>query len=112
MGYQCSNYYRQLIKEGVIIDDNYFVDDNNQLSYRFKHKGVYTKKKDTRKKVEEDSDDEDESIFYYDEESVNCLPVRFNNHSLFVSLVGFYRRHDNGGGGKTNHLSVRTCAGV
>ena len=67
----------------MIIDDNYFIDDSNQLSYRFKHKGVYTKKKDTRKKVEEDSDDEDEEIFYYDEENVNCLPVGFN-HSKMV----------------------------
>ena len=38
VGYQCSNFYRQLIREGVIIDDNYYVDSNNQLTFRFKNR--------------------------------------------------------------------------
>ncbi len=36
VGYQCSNYYRQLIREGVIIDDNYYIDEKNKLSFKFK----------------------------------------------------------------------------
>lgn len=40
VGYQCSNYYRLLIKEGIIIDDNYFIDNHNQLTYRFKTKNT------------------------------------------------------------------------
>ena len=40
VGYQCSNYYRLLIKEGIIIDDNYYIDKNNQLTYRFKTKNT------------------------------------------------------------------------
>ena len=49
MGYQCSNYYRQLIKEGIIIDDNYYIDELNQLSYRFRH--GRTKKSGKEKRV-------------------------------------------------------------
>ena len=38
VGYQCSNFYRQLIREGIIIDDNYYVDSNNQLTFRCKNR--------------------------------------------------------------------------
>lgn len=36
VGYQCSNYYRQLIREGVIIDDFYYINEKNLLSFKFK----------------------------------------------------------------------------
>ena len=31
VGYQCSNFYRQLIKEGEIKDENYQFDKNGKL---------------------------------------------------------------------------------
>ena len=36
VGYQCSNFYRQLIKEGKIHDDNYSVDSEGKLVFRFR----------------------------------------------------------------------------
>lgn len=34
VGYQCSNFYRQLIKDGVIEDPNYWMDDKGKLHYK------------------------------------------------------------------------------
>ena len=34
VGYQCSNYYRQLIKEEKVKDDNYYFDDKGKLRYK------------------------------------------------------------------------------
>ena len=34
VGYQCSNFYRFLIKQGRIKDDNYFYDSKGKLCYR------------------------------------------------------------------------------
>ncbi len=45
VGYQCSNYYRQLIREGVIIDDYYYINDKNMLSFKFKSQGAGKSKK-------------------------------------------------------------------
>ena len=36
VGYQCSNFYRQLIKEGKIHDDNYSFDSKGKLVFRFR----------------------------------------------------------------------------
>ncbi|KAL3901048.1 MAG: hypothetical protein SGCHY_000898 [Lobulomycetales sp.] len=35
VGYQCSNYYRGMIKTGKIVDPNYFVDEKGVLHYLF-----------------------------------------------------------------------------
>lgn len=80
MGYQCSNYYRQLIREGVIIDDNYYVDQNNRLAFKFKTRSTSesTKKRKMSKKPKElrdlDDLDVDPSDYQLLEEK-NCLPV-------------------------------------
>jgi len=47
VGYQCSNYYRSLVKSGIIVDVNYVVDDNGQLKFNFKNKGFERKEGDT-----------------------------------------------------------------
>lgn len=81
MGYQCSNYYRQLIKEGVIIDDNYFVDSNNQLTYRYRSRNQG--KKSSKRKVAEVGVREmcnaqynsGDDLLYTIEEEENPLPV-------------------------------------
>ena len=39
VGYQCSNYYRTLVKNGVIKDSNYLVDEKGELRFNFKKKG-------------------------------------------------------------------------
>lgn len=40
VGYQCSNYYRSLVKNGIIQDDNYMVDPvSGELRFNFKNKG-------------------------------------------------------------------------
>ena len=38
VGYQCSNFYRQLIKEGEIKDENYQFDKNGKLVFLFRDK--------------------------------------------------------------------------
>ena len=38
VGYQCSNFYRQLIKEGEIKDSNYTFDKSGKLVFKFKDK--------------------------------------------------------------------------
>lgn len=38
VGYQCSNFYRQLIESGKVHDPNYVVDSNGKLRYLFRGK--------------------------------------------------------------------------
>lgn len=76
MGYQCSNYYRHLIREGVIIDDNYYVDENNQLVFRPRQK----KERKLRSKRQDSFDGEEasmdsETTLSLMNEDDNCLPV-------------------------------------
>ena len=79
VGYQCSNFYRQLIREGVVIDDNYYVDEKNQLSFRFKNRGSgkQPSKKSKGIKISGDDDlsDVDSYAFDYEDEDENCLHV-------------------------------------
>lgn len=80
VGYQCSNYYRQLIREGVIIDDNYYVDQHNKLAFKFKSRTNPSsqKKKKQAKKAHEVSELDDldfEALDYDQMEEKNCLPV-------------------------------------
>eukprot|EP00033_Pygsuia_biforma_P003848 GCRY01004216.1.p1 GENE.GCRY01004216.1~~GCRY01004216.1.p1 ORF type:complete len:476 (-),score=70.01 GCRY01004216.1:14-1441(-) len=44
VGYQCSNYYRALLKSGKIEDDNYSIDSSGKMHYNFKN-GPAKKKK-------------------------------------------------------------------
>ena len=90
VGYQCSNYYRQLIREGVIIDDYYYINDKNMLSFKFKSQGAGKSKKraHSSRKVEsvrcgrvvhglsEDDELGDLNLEFYQQEEKNCLPVR------------------------------------
>ena len=47
VGYQCSNYYRTLIKSGEVVDDNYMMDEKGELRFNFKNKGFERKNKET-----------------------------------------------------------------
>ena len=38
VGYQCSNFYRQLIKDGEIKDENYQLDSKGKLVFLFRDK--------------------------------------------------------------------------
>jgi protein-tyrosine phosphatase len=38
VGYQCSNFYRTLVKNGEIVDPNYKIDDAGKIHYYFKKK--------------------------------------------------------------------------
>jgi len=51
VGYQCSNYYRQLIKEKCVIDPNYYVDNTGKLHFR--RFGEENKKNKTSKNIQE-----------------------------------------------------------
>lgn len=79
VGYQCSNFYRQLIREGVVIDDNYFIDEKNQLSFRFKSRstGKQSTKKPKGVKVppEDEPFDVEAYAFDYGDDDENCLRV-------------------------------------
>lgn len=44
VGYQCSNYYRQLIKDKWIVDFNYTVDKNGKLKFKRKNKNLTLKR--------------------------------------------------------------------
>jgi hypothetical protein len=47
VGYQCSNYYRTLIKNGDVVDSNYMVDESGQMRFNFKNKGFERVNKET-----------------------------------------------------------------
>ena len=47
VGYQCSNYYRTLIKNGDVQDSNYMVDETGQMRFNFKNKGFERVNKET-----------------------------------------------------------------
>jgi len=36
VGYQCSNFYRRLLKEGRVKDDNYYFDAKGEPKFKFK----------------------------------------------------------------------------
>ncbi len=38
VGYQCSNYYRTLLKNGIVTDDNYYFNEKGEPKFRFKTK--------------------------------------------------------------------------
>jgi len=54
VGYQCSNFYRQLIESGQIHDSHYVLDDKGKVHYLFKNKKKQieseNKKKENKKK--------------------------------------------------------------
>lgn len=63
VGYQCSNFYRQLIKEGEIQDDNYSFDKNGKLVFRFHDKrgrSTLVRRSATRRSVEWTESEESE----------------------------------------------------
>ena len=76
MGYQCSNFYRQLIREGEIHDDNYTFDENGKLVFKFRDKRNRTKSRRHNSKQESDSSDEFDDVSSLPEEETNVLPVR------------------------------------
>ena len=49
VGYQCSNYYRSLITQNKLEDENYQLDDQGKLRFNFKNKG-FTRDEDGRMK--------------------------------------------------------------
>ena len=79
VGYQCSNFYRQLIKEGEIKDENYTFDKDGKLVFKFRdRRGNSTLvRKNKRRKFYSDEEDEEEIPEMPPEEEVNVLPVGF-----------------------------------
>ena len=80
VGYQCSNYYRQLIKEGVIHDDNYVFDNSGKLVFKFRDKrgnSTLVRKNSKRKRFSSDDSEEldDMNLHVEEEEEENVLPV-------------------------------------
>lgn len=49
VGYQCSNYYRSLITQNKLEDENYQLDDQGKLRFNFKNKG-FTRDEEGRMK--------------------------------------------------------------
>ena len=84
VGYQCSNFYRQLIKEGEIKDENYTFDKDGKLVFKFRdRRGNSTLvRKNTRRRLYSDDEEDDEEIPEIPpEEEVNVLPVRLFGES-------------------------------
>ena len=76
MGYQCSNFYRQLIREGEIHDDNYMFDENGKLVFKFRDRR--NRMKSSRRnspKQESNSSEEYDDVSSLPEEETNVLPV-------------------------------------
>lgn len=40
MGYQCANYYRQMIEKGLIEDENYVLDEKGKAHFMRKGKRI------------------------------------------------------------------------
>jgi len=57
VGYQCSNFYRQLIESGQIIDANYVVDEKGKAHYLFKGKGSKLKREQKLASAEAEAGD-------------------------------------------------------
>ena len=83
VGYQCSNFYRQLVRDGEIKDENYEVNSDGKLVFRLRNsagKNVEKKKRGaaltskSRKRTRRESscDDDDEME---EEEKGEVLPV-------------------------------------
>ena len=76
MGYQCSNFYRQLIREGEIHDDNYMFDENGKLVFKFRDRRNRTKSsRRNSPKQESNSSEEYDDVSSLPEEETNILPV-------------------------------------
>ena len=76
VGYQCSNYYRQLIKEGEIRDENYRLNHEGKLDFQFHDRhGRSTLLRGSRRRGGSFSEDELSEINIPVEEEVNVLPV-------------------------------------
>ena len=74
VGYQCSNFYRQLIKEGVIKDQNYVKNKEGKYVFQFKNKaGESTLKRTKRGPAKRKP--KKEIIVYEPVESVPEVPV-------------------------------------
>lgn len=58
VGYQCSSFYRQLIKRGEIKDPNYWVDEKGKV-----HCKLGKRKSKTKKKKKKKSRDDDDTIY-------------------------------------------------
>lgn len=78
VGYQCSNFYRQLIKEGEIKDENYTFDKEGKLVFRFRDKrGRSTLSRHPSRYKRNDLDDYDDMPSNADlSAEENVLPVQ------------------------------------
>ena len=102
VGYQCSNYYRQLIKEGKIHDDNYSFDSKGKLVFRFRdgegkstlvHKKGKGESKPRKRHAAKPLPVKVAPV--QEEESV--LPVRKESSG---DAIGLHRSHDDDAGGE------------
>lgn len=62
VGYQCSNFYRKLLGEGVVCDPNYFQDSRGKWHFRFNSGGILRKcaRRPTRPASNDDEETEQE----------------------------------------------------
>jgi hypothetical protein len=104
VGYQCSNFYRHLVKKGEIKDPDYFVDSKGQVHCKY-GKGCRTRKnrdhegdeefekKLRKKKKRKDSDDEENiyasSASNEDEEEDSKVYTEYKSARLANPLPGF-----------------------
>ena len=56
VGYQCANFYRKLLSEGVVKDSSYYKDSWGKWHYRFSNGGGNVAKKRAAAKIEDDDD--------------------------------------------------------
>ena len=60
VGYQCSNFYRKLLDEGVVKDDNYYQDGDGKWHYRFSTSNAKGKSRNGKKRNSAIVDDNEE----------------------------------------------------
>lgn len=73
VGYQCSNFYRQLIKEGEIVDENYTLTPDGKLIFRFRDR--HGRSTLTRSGRRSEDDILSDTCDLTAKEEVNVLPV-------------------------------------
>lgn len=95
MGYQCSNFYRQLIKDGEIHDSNYVKDKNGKWVFLFRDKqGQSTlgrakrvPNQVTRKSKRERLQEINITNLSEEEEEVSVLPVRVSMMFMINRII-------------------------
>jgi len=104
VGYQCSNFYRHLVKTGQVKDSNYVIDEQGKAHYLFS-KGVI--KKNSRKRLPNESEDDSGGNEGNDGEGISSVAVAVNRSSNGHNGGDSYRVSKRTSGSETTNKKKR-----